>query len=324
LLDGARLPWYGDLPLVLESPDEVDEALLALEARGVDFFKVYDQLSPEVFEAIAAYANVRGIPFAGHPPRSVGMARAAAAGQRSIEHLSVFTLGDCVVDPDDWFKRALDAKFGEGGYNAYFDVVLDFFMKTDWERCGKALETIAAEGTYFTPTLVMELNDREHVDMASLEYMTPDSRAWCETTLEAVAAAPEHKLRLVHGEFLGAARTLHDIGIPLLAGSDNPNYCLVPGFSLHSELVAMAKAGISSRAVLAAATVNAAAALGYADEFGVVAEGYRASFVLLVDDPLTDIRNTRNIRGVFVSGRWFGGAEIRALKYAARQAVVSD
>ena len=38
--------------------------------------------------------------------------------QRTIEHLSVFTLCDCVADPEGWFKLALDAKFGEGGYDA--------------------------------------------------------------------------------------------------------------------------------------------------------------------------------------------------------------
>ena len=320
LLDGARLPWYGDLPLVLESPAEVDEALAKLEASGVDFFKVYDQLSPEVYDAIAAYANEKGIAFAGHPPTAIGMTRAAEAGQRTIEHLSVFTLADCVADPDAWFQRALDAKFGQAGYDAYYDVVIDFFMKTDGERCERAFEAIKAAGTYFTPTLVMELNDRDRVDRDSLAYLGRNARLFCAATLEAVALADANSRRIAYGDLLSAANTLYKLGIPLLAGSDTPNYCLVPGFSLHTELERLVEAGVSRRDALAAATINAAAALGKSDEFGVVAEGYRASLVVLLEDPLDDIRNTRTIRGVMVSGRWYGGGVIRGMLQSARPA----
>ena len=42
LLDGAKLPWYGDLPLVLKTPEEVQTKLPELIEQGMDFLKIYD------------------------------------------------------------------------------------------------------------------------------------------------------------------------------------------------------------------------------------------------------------------------------------------
>jgi imidazolonepropionase-like amidohydrolase len=99
-------------------------------------------------------------------------------------------------------------------------------------------------------------------------------------------------------------RRLYRAGVPLLAGSDAvPAFALtVPGFTLHDELLALRRAGA---AVLRAATLEPAHALGAPDSLGTVAAGKVAGLVLLDADPLADIRSARRIRAVVLSGRYF-------------------
>jgi imidazolonepropionase-like amidohydrolase len=59
-------------------------------------------------------------------------------------------------------------------------------------------------------------------------------------------------------------------------------------------------------AALAAATREAAAFLGQSREWGTIKAGRRADLVLLSRNPLDDIRNTRAIELVVISGRMVG------------------
>jgi imidazolonepropionase-like amidohydrolase len=59
-------------------------------------------------------------------------------------------------------------------------------------------------------------------------------------------------------------------GIPIVAGTDSPLPGIVPGFSMHDELEAMGKAGLSNRQVLEGATRLPAEWLGVVNDRGVV------------------------------------------------------
>ena len=70
-------------------------------------------------------------------------------------------------------------------------------------------------------------------------------------------------------------------------------------------------AGLPPSEALRAATVNAAAFLGKANEFGTVEVGKRADLLLLDGDPLRDVANTSRCAGVMVRGRWLDGNALR-------------
>jgi len=53
-------------------------------------------------------------------------------------------------------------------------------------------------------------------------------------------------------------RLLHEAGVPLLAGTDAGNPFVIPGFSLHTELELLVRAGLLPLAAIQAATVNPA------------------------------------------------------------------
>ena len=74
--------------ITVRTADEARKAVQLLKERGVDLIKVHDRTPPEAYQAIADEARRQGLPFAGHLPRGITFEVAAAAGQRSIEHLA--------------------------------------------------------------------------------------------------------------------------------------------------------------------------------------------------------------------------------------------
>jgi imidazolonepropionase-like amidohydrolase len=92
-------------------------------------------------------------------------------------------------------------------------------------------------------------------------------------------------------------------GGTLLAGTDSP---IIPyGLGLHVELESYVHAGLTPFQALQTATVNAAKALGVADQIGTIEPGKLADLTFLGSDPLIDIRNTRDVKRVMRGGRLF-------------------
>jgi hypothetical protein len=86
---GPRLVVYG--PAMngrsAPTPRAAIEQVRAFKRAGYDGVKVHEGLAVETYEAIAAEAKRLDLPFGGHVPNDVGIVRALAPGQRSIEHL---------------------------------------------------------------------------------------------------------------------------------------------------------------------------------------------------------------------------------------------
>ena len=89
----------------------------------------------------------------------------------------------------------------------------------------------------------------------------------------------------------------------LIVGTDEPVYTtLLPGFAFHRELLAMVHAGLPNIAVLKAATINGANALGIGDKLGSIEPGKLADLFVTKGNPLEDIKTTRNIQFVIKDG----------------------
>ena len=89
----------------------------------------------------------------------------------------------------------------------------------------------------------------------------------------------------------------------LIVGTDEPVYTtLLPGFAFHRELLAMVHAGLPNIAVLKAATINGANALGIEDKIGSIEPGKLADIFVIKGNPFEDIKVTRNIKLVIKGG----------------------
>src|SRR5262249_36092840 len=74
------------------------------------------------------------------------------------------------------------------------------------------------------------------------------------------------------------------------------------GWTMHAELENMVAAGMTPAQALLAATRTSASIVNL-DELGLVAPGKSADFVVLDDNPLVDITNTRRIAKVYLPGQ---------------------
>ena len=97
-------------------------------------------------------------------------------------------------------------------------------------------------------------------------------------------------------------KALHDAGVRLAAGTDTGPPARFQGYFEHLELEEMVKAGLTPAQTLASATGVSAQCLGLAGTVGTLQPGRYADFIVLARNPLDDIRNTRTIESIWVSG----------------------
>lgn len=101
---------------------------------------------------------------------------------------------------------------------------------------------------------------------------------------------------------LANLKTLHDSGIPIIMGTDSGMPARFMGYFEHLEMEMMAEAGLAPMDILLSATGNAQTCMKLTD-VGLLKAGYWADFVILTENPLDDIRNTRSIEAVWIGGR---------------------
>jgi len=102
-------------------------------------------------------------------------------------------------------------------------------------------------------------------------------------------------------------------GVPILMGTDSPQVFSVPGFSLHREMAAMAKADMTPYEILATGTRAVGDYFQRYDSFGTVAVGRRGDLILLNKNPLEDIAHVADRAGVMVRGVWKSEDEIQSM-----------
>ena len=106
---------------------------------------------------------------------------------------------------------------------------------------------------------------------------------------------------------------MHEAGVPVGAGTDTPIGYAVPGYSLHSELELLVRAGLSPMEALRSATLRPAEFFGLQGEMGTIEAGRVADMVLLTGNPLEDITLTRSVEAVVTRGRLPERMELDAL-----------
>ncbi len=100
----------------------------------------------------------------------------------------------------------------------------------------------------------------------------------------------------------GFVRAFQEAGGVVVTGTGG---LLIPGLNLHEEIRALVRAGLTPAAALAAATRDAARAIGAADSLGTLEPGKLADFVVLDADPLADVANAMRAWRVAKGGRLY-------------------
>ena len=297
----------------VESPEQGADMVREQAEAGYDFLKIHPGLSREEFDAVVEAAREVGIRFAGHVPEDVGIDRALEARYASIDHL-------------DRYPRALvDEETLASVDPGFFDYRLAPFA--DEDAIPEIAERTRDAGVWNVPTETLMHNlllmnpDMAEKDRPELRYLPADMverwQDWARRT-----QADEDYDRQAAEAFMALRKdlikALHEAGAGLLMGSDAPQVFNVPGFSIHHEMAIMEAAGLSPYEVLRTATVNPARFFNAEDDWGQVREGMRAELILLDGNPLEDLSNLRDPRGVMIGSRWLDreaiGRKLRAIE----------
>ncbi|HEX2607617.1 MAG TPA: amidohydrolase family protein [Flavisolibacter sp.] len=109
-------------------------------------------------------------------------------------------------------------------------------------------------------------------------------------------------------------------GVPILAGTQIEDVG-TPGMSLHDELYWFVVGGLSPAEALRTATINPAVFLNMQKDLGTIDKGKLADLVLLDENPLEDISNTRKINIVVVNGKLLQKEDLNKLLLEAKERV---
>jgi imidazolonepropionase-like amidohydrolase len=266
---------------------------------GYDLLKIHPGVPRDVFDALAAKADELKIPFAGHVPAAVGIARALEAKYASIDHLDgyVEAMAKNPATPSQFFG-------------------INLMNEIDESKLPGLVSATKAAGVWQVPTQVLMdnlLNDVPTDDLAArpeMKYMPPDTiKNWIaqKQTFQKVPQAERTKLLVLRRRLIKA---LHDAGVPFALGSDAPQFWNVPGFSAHRELRSLVDAGLTPYQALRTGTANVGVYFKTESTTGTLSTGKRADLLLLDANPLQNIDNTWKIAGVMVNGLWMSRADI--------------
>ena len=322
-LDGD--PPLGSNSAIVRTAAEARVAVDRLVDGGADLVKVYENLSREVYFAIMDEARRRGIRVDGHIPFRVTPEEAADAGQRTFEHVLAMAAG-CSIEAESERRRfaaVLDPLRGLSAHENLAPLVLfrherALYDSRDRATCAPTIDAYRRNGVADTPTIV----GYDHVvkakeilsDAASMRLVPAAIRANWETQVDSETFHELQSLvRPMVSLYAENTRLLHNAGVVLLAGTDVGIPILVPGLSLHEELVLLVKAGLTPLEALRTATLNPARVLGLAESLGAIEPGKLADLVLLDANPLDDIANTQRIRAVVTNGRLYRRADLDRL-----------
>jgi imidazolonepropionase-like amidohydrolase len=303
MLDGylpdSKLRFPSSIPIT--TPASAVAAVDSLKAQGVDFIKVQSVISHDAYLAAAAEAHKQGLPIVGHVPDKVRLREVVEAGQKSVEHLMGIFEG-CSTEEDKFIK-------GEGN--------LKLLLTTqDPQRCDSLIKLLAQSQTWQVPTLAWQRGgtflDQRDLKHDPLDKYVPAywrDVTWRRFTDEMMPDLLHDPLALRQDYFarnLTMVGAMHRAGVPFMAGTDTaPGVYIMPGFSLHDELANFVEAGFTPMESLQTATSNPAKFLRMENTLGSVEPGKIADLLLLRENPLQDIRNTRKISLVVANGRLF-------------------
>jgi imidazolonepropionase-like amidohydrolase len=314
LISGMHLE--GDFPATLEEVDRVlDEHL----EKKINFVKVHGDLDVNIYNAVVAGAKKRGLKVIGHAQHKMPLKNSLVLD--SLEHMEEFLY----VAQEEKMVHNLKSNFLPA-YRANVDRLFDESYRK------KIVKDVAASGITIDPTLIVYKMVgvwQSDEDLAKLGgspdvqylpnsvrdfWLSPKTNPYQEEGFPLTKAEVDKNLRVL---FL-LTKELYDQGVPMLSGTDSFG-TLVPGISLHDELKLLVDAGLSPFEALECSTVNVAEYLGEQGYAGVIQEGARADFILLDQNPLIDIRNSRSVSGVFTHGRWLSRSELSALLLSSLQ-----
>jgi len=297
------------------TPEAVTALVNQMASQGADVIKTHGMWkSPEPYNALVEAVRAAKLPLAGHVTPEFGLERAMEAGQQ-IEHLDGMIAA--TVPPGTAVPP---------GQFVFDEAVL---AQVDSARVDALARRMAQLGIHHGPTLalfkIFAGTETAESLRARPDTMYTPRQALDQWTLQRRNQLQQPLPESARQRYLAVrdmmVRRLQAHGVPLMAGSDGPQFFMVPGFGLHRELEALVEAGLTPYQALLAATRTPATYLGRGAQSGTITVGKQADLVLLDGNPLDNIANARRIHGTMLRGQWLDRARLDAMEQSVAAAV---
>jgi len=311
----GRLVWnFGESPSrpVLQSTD-MARRMVRRYGPGRDLYnvtKTYTELAPDHLQAIAEESHRLGRKVIGHLG-GLDARQAALAGIDGIAHGSGIALAT-ITDP---VKAAELRAFARMGIFVDYPMFLMYHAYMDPMKAEELVDLLVREGVAVEFEQVNTAGrwvpeyrdawtdeDRKYSEDPNLSYIGSEhwDRIFHYEPYDQLTDRQKELVRQGYQKRMDFLGQFVRAGGKVLAGCDTASFVL-PGICLHRELELLVEAGMSPMQAIQSATVNNFEFLQEPD-LGTLEVGKLADLVILQEDPLADIRNTRTIDTVIKGG----------------------
>jgi imidazolonepropionase-like amidohydrolase len=273
----ARLFMSGPV-LSPSSPEAAFEEVSELMQHNPDWTKIRvddnlgrsQKMSPEVYRAVIEASHEHGIPLAAH---IVALEDAKGLLEANVD-LIAHSVRDEPVDSE----------------------LIDMMLESD---------------ICITPTLTREISVFIYSERPDF-FDDPFFLQYADSDIIDQLQEPEVQQRYTgtaadyYREALPLAKenmmALHNAGIRVILGTDSGPPARFQGYFEHMEMEMMQEAGMNPGEILLSATRYAAECMLIDDRVGTLEPGKHADFIVLTENPFSDIRNLRMIESVYIGG----------------------
>lgn len=305
--------YFPPLSVRTASVKETEVQVNKLIENEVDFLKAYEMLSPEQFEVITKVAKENGLKVTGHIPLSMDVISASNIGLNSIEHLRNIEMSS-TSNPQELLKlrrTALENKEGVLGSSLRTSLHnsqrMSSIRNIDSIQLKKVLNVLAENDTWQIPTLILYYGWANKLYEGlewknTFEFLPVKIKDEWNNQIDMIESRDNSERKEFAEWGLSMTRLMNKMDITFMAGTDTPIGWQTPGYSLHNELEMLVKGGFTSLEAIEAATYNPALYFNMEDKLGLIKEGYIADLIILSDNPLNNISNTKKIETVIKNG----------------------
>lgn len=305
--------YFPPLSVKTASVKETEAQVNFLIDNDVDFLKAYEMLTQDQFEVITKIAKENGLKVTGHIPLSMDVITASNMGLNSIEHLRNIEMSS-TSNPQELLtirRNILKNKnkiLGSSLRTSLHDSQrMSSIRRIDSVQLNKVLNVLLKNDTWQIPTLILysgwAYNLYEKEEWKNTFDFLPEKikNKWNDQIK--MIESRDNSERKEYSDW-GKSMTgfMNKKGIKFMAGTDTPIGFLTPGYSLHDELEMLLESGLTPLEVIESATHNPALYFEMDEKLGLIEEGYIADLIILYDNPLKNISNTKKIKSVIKNG----------------------
>ncbi|KAL2209393.1 composite domain of metallo-dependent hydrolase [Sarocladium strictum] len=278
--EGSDFDKWPNVKTVEDAEPYIEKAL----AEGSDYIKLFHERGKAI-----------GLP-AGSLNQPSEAVQAAVVQAAHKNNLKVVAHALSLVDTVEILRAGVD-----GLAHTFFDEPITEEVKNLYKKTGAWVSPTL----YVIGTLTGETYDAAELYASDPRVASRISEAEVDT-LRSKLVMKEESAKLENA--VESVRQLKAQGVDILAGSDSgPGLATIFGVALHLELYHLVHAaGLSPLEALRAVTSTTARCFGWSDR-GMVEPGKKADLLLVEGNPLEDIRELLNIRGVWRDGVEFKG-----------------